>query len=124
MSKSELNKYREQLMALGQRLQRDFRDVASEALRGTGGEPSGNLSNAPVHLADLSNDTFEQEVSLGLLENQGQILEQIAAALERIDRGTYGQCDECRKAIPAERLKAVPYTPHCVACAARVQGER
>jgi DnaK suppressor protein len=121
MTKAELNRYRQRLLALGRRIQGDFDSVADEALRGTGGAPSGNLSNAPYHLADLSSDTMEHEVALGLLENQGGILEQISAALDRIDAGTFGRCVECGQHIPAERLDALPYTPHCVACASRLQ---
>src|SRR5438270_5442114 len=121
MTKAELNRYRQQLLTIGRRIQGDFKEVAGDALRRTGGEASGNLSNAPYHLADLSNDTMEHEVAVGLLENQSQLLEQIAAALDRIDAGTYGQCQECGKQIPAERLEAIPYTPYCVQCAAEMQ---
>lgn len=124
MSKSELNRYRQRLLTMGKRIQGDFSAVADDALRRTGGEAAGNLSNAPFHLADLSNDTMEHEVAVGLLENQGQILEQISAALERIGAGGYGQCQECSKQIPDERLDAIPYTPYCVRCAAEIQAEQ
>jgi DnaK suppressor protein len=124
MTKSQQNRYRQQLVTLGKRIQGDFDGVAGEALRRTGGEASGNLSNAPFHLADLSSDTMEHEVAIGLLENQGLLLEQISAALNRVDAGTYGDCQECGKAIPAERLEVLPYTPHCVTCAARIQAEQ
>ena len=121
MTKTELNRYRQRLLAMGRRIQGDLAAVADGALRSTGGEAAGNLSNAPVHLADLSNDTMEHEVAVGLLENQSQILEQISAALERTGAGTYGQCQECGTPIPAERLEAIPYTPYCVHCAAEMQ---
>ncbi|GJQ58571.1 MAG: TraR/DksA family transcriptional regulator [Candidatus Scalindua sp. AMX11] len=44
-------------------------------------------------------------------------LEDINKALTRIERGEYGNCTVCNKPIPLERLKAIPYTDHCVACA-------
>ncbi len=124
MTKTELNRFRQRLLAMGKRIQGDFSAVADDALRRTGGEASGNLSNAPYHLADLSNDTMEHEVAVGLLENQSQLLEQIAAALQRVDAGSYGECQECGKPIPSERLDAIPYTPYCVKCAAQVQAEQ
>jgi len=124
MTKAALNRYRQYLLNIGRRIQGDFMAVADDALRRTGGEASGNLSNAPYHLADLSNDTIEHEVAVGLLENQGYLLEQIAAALQRVSAGTYGQCQECGKEIPVERLDAIPYTPHCVRCAAELQAEQ
>lgn len=44
-------------------------------------------------------------------------LEKINTALERIERGEYGNCTLCKKAIAAERLKAIPYADRCIDCA-------
>lgn len=44
-------------------------------------------------------------------------LRQIAAALDRIERGTYGQCVRCGAAIPRGRLEIMPESHRCVACA-------
>ena len=41
-----------------------------------GGEASGSLSNAPLHLADLGTDNFEQELAVSLVENAVQTLDQ------------------------------------------------
>ncbi|SMP73811.1 transcriptional regulator, TraR/DksA family [Neorhodopirellula lusitana] len=41
---------------------------------------------------------------------------EIREAIGRIDKGTYGVCSRCKKAIPAERLDAVPYAKTCTAC--------
>lgn len=122
MTKAEQDQYRQQLLSLGQRLKSQVDDLANEALRKTGGEASGNLSNTPVHMADLGTDNFEQEVSMSLLENEGQVLEEIAAALVRLDQGAYGRCEDCGKAIAKERLNAVPYTRRCIDCARRQEG--
>jgi RNA polymerase-binding transcription factor DksA len=124
MTKSQLAQYRQRLLAIGYRVQGDFSSTANEALRREGAEASGNLSNTPYHLADLSNDTIEHEVAVGLLENQGLLLEQISAALNRIDDGTFGRCLECGRPIPTERLEVLPYTPYCVECAGRLQAEQ
>lgn len=50
-------------------------------------------------------------------------LEKINAALASIERGEYGNCRACKKPIPMERLKAIPYTDHCVACADSITDE-
>jgi RNA polymerase-binding transcription factor DksA len=55
-----------------------------------------------------------------LREMQTEGINQIAAidaALERLERGTYGQCVKCKAAIGRHRLAAVPYTPFCIECA-------
>lgn len=46
--------------------------------------------------------------------------EEIAAALARVDAGTYGICIVCGAPIPAGRLEARPMATMCVACASRV----
>ncbi len=121
MTKADLDSYRDMLVSLRSRLNGDVTHLADEALRSTGGEASGSLSNAPLHMADLGTDNFEQEFTLSLLQNQEQALDEIREALGRIDRGTFGQCEECHQPIPKARLQALPYTRHCVECARKLQ---
>lgn len=45
-------------------------------------------------------------------------LAQVAAALRRIQAGTYGFCAACGDAIDARRLRALPATPFCTDCQA------
>src|SRR5262249_30321208 len=78
---------------------------------------SGNLSHVPIRVADLGSDSFEQEFTLGLLENDEQKLKEIDAALERIEQWRFGRCEECGKVISKERLEALPYARHCIECA-------
>jgi len=121
MTKNQLEKYREALLALRSRLKGDVSHLTSEALRKDSGGAGGNLSNTPIHMADLGSDAFEQEFTLSLLENEEQTLEQIAAALKRIDQGSFGRCEECTGPIPTARLQALPFTRHCVECARKLQ---
>src|SRR5262245_59199319 len=121
MTKTVLNTYRQQLLTLRSRLKGDVTHLADEALRKAGGEASGSLSNMPIHMADLGTDNFEQEFTLNLLENDEHALDEIAAALDRLDKGTFGKCEECHKEIPRERLKALPYARFCVECARKME---
>jgi RNA polymerase-binding transcription factor DksA len=123
MNQADLDTYRQELLALGRRMNTDLSVVAGEALRTTGGEASGSLSNVPVHPADLGTDNYEQETAVSLLANESQLLELVSAALARIDQGTYGRCQECGGDIEPERLNALPYTPYCKDDAARVEAE-
>jgi RNA polymerase-binding protein DksA len=121
MTKAILDTYRQQLMTLRSRLKGDVTHLADEALRKAGGEASGSLSNMPIHMADLGTDNFEQEFTLSLLENEEQALDEIGAALDRIDKGSFGLCEECGKEIPRERLRALPYARRCVECARKLE---
>ena len=47
----------------------------------------------------------------------GVTIEEIDAALARIDAGTYGACLHCGSVIPEERLELRPFAGRCVACA-------
>jgi len=43
-------------------------------------------------------------------------IDEIDAALDRIDAGTYGRCVHCGSAIPLERLEFRPFAAGCVSC--------
>lgn len=80
------------------------------------GKEAGELSAVPFHPADLGSDTFEQSLSLALLENESSSLREIDLALERMDHGTYGACEECGNPIGKARLRALPQATLCRAC--------
>lgn len=46
-------------------------------------------------------------------------LNDVEAAIEKLDRGTYGQCESCREMIAPDRLEAIPANRLCVKCASR-----
>ncbi len=121
MTPAETKAIRQKLIHTKQRLSGDVSQLENEALRTNGGEASGNLSSVPIHLADLGSDSFEEEITLGLLENADAIIDEINAALVHLDQGTYGVCEECGKRIARERLEALPWTSHCIRCAERLQ---
>jgi len=121
MTKAELEAHRRQLLDLQNRINGDVTHLSDEAFRKSDGEASGNLSHMPIHMADLGTDNFEQENTLNLLANEEQMLAEIAAALDRIDNGTFGRCEECHgEILPKARLKELPYTRYCVACARKL----
>jgi DnaK suppressor protein len=67
--------------------------------------------------ARLANQTREVDSALTALD--AQELARIDRALEQMDAGDYGVCDECGCHIPFERLKIEPMTQHCVQCKSR-----
>ena len=121
MKKAEMQAYRERLLALRARLRGDVDQMADATLKKSRTEANGDLSSMPIHMADIGSDNFEQEFTLSLMQSEGGTLEQIEAALERIEDGTYGECEECGARIPKQRLNAIPYAIMCVKCASRVE---
>lgn len=75
--------------------------------RAVGGNPSRS---------DLSTDYASKDRNTALLSIDRKTLIQVEEALERIENGTYGQCESCGDMIPIERLEFLPYATLCVAC--------
>jgi RNA polymerase-binding transcription factor DksA len=117
----ELASYRRLLDSLRTRLQGDVVQMTDQALQATGGDAAGNLSRVPLHLADIGSESFDQEFTLGLIENEQETLAAVNAALGRLDAGTFGRCAECGEPIPRARLRALPYASHCVDCASKLE---
>jgi DnaK suppressor protein len=116
MVKRSLEGYRRQLRQLAQRMQSDASAVSEQARRPSGGQGSGNLSNAPVHLGDMGTEEFLQDINATLLENEEYLVNEAREALRRIDAGAFGRCEECGQPIPSERLDALPYARFCTTC--------
>ncbi|OPX27706.1 MAG: hypothetical protein B1H07_00655 [Campylobacteraceae bacterium 4484_166] len=66
-----------------------------------------------LDFAEMSFDTFNEEILTTKLACE---LEEVEAAILRIDDGTYGICDMCDENIGFKRLKAKPYAKYCVTC--------
>jgi DnaK suppressor protein len=66
--------------------------------------------------AQLDHETFTLS-RLG--ENQRREVQQIDAAIARIEAGEYGVCRDCEAEIDPRRLAALPYALLCTECATR-----
>src|SRR5262245_27685937 len=99
MTKKKLEMYRNQLQELSTRLRGDIAALEDQARAPTGGQAAGNLSNAPMHLGDMGTEVYLQELNATLLENEEYLRGEVLAALERIERGDYGACENCGRKI-------------------------
>jgi RNA polymerase-binding transcription factor DksA len=83
---------------------------SEEALKKSGKDDAGDLSGYSQHLADAGTDTADRDFALSLISNEQEALKEIADAIERMKKGSYGTCEITGKPIPAARLTAVPFT--------------
>jgi DnaK suppressor protein len=83
-----------------------------DEVRQTGGEVSG----APLHLADMGTDNSETDVNVSCSQSASEEIREIDEALERIQDGSFGLCEDCGQAIPEGRLEAIPYARLCIPC--------
>lgn len=91
-------------------------------------EQLASLRGGTIGRAEASADHFgrpedstaqvstERELEFALDARESAELDQVDAALRRIDEGTYGQCIDCGVEIPAPRLQATPEAARCMAC--------
>lgn len=91
-------------------LERDFDGIVeSSALAATDDE----------HDPEGGTTAFERQHVAALIGQARDRLADVAAALKRLDAGSYGQCERCGSAIAAERLAARPTASMCISCADR-----
>jgi RNA polymerase-binding transcription factor DksA len=126
-SESFLEETRRRLIELRTRLTDD--DLAEAALRPV------DQGVSLEHPAEYGSDAHEQELNLGLLEEESVRIQQIDEAMARVDgRGhrPFGLCEECEDEpkrlcrscpwIAEERLRAVPWARNCTAVQERLDG--
>ena len=84
------------------------------------------IKSKQINLSDIERDVgdevdksmVEQERELNLLlqDREKQHLEAIEEALQRIETGEYGFCDECGDQIDKKRLMVMPLAQLCITC--------
>lgn len=121
LSQKQLDYFRDLLLIKRAEILGDVDSMEAEALRKSRNESSGNISNMPIHMADIGTDNYEQEFALGLLDSERKILHEIDDALERISEGSYGICEGTGQAIGLPRLEANPWARYCIEYARMVE---
>ncbi|MER5471629.1 TraR/DksA C4-type zinc finger protein [Streptomyces sp. NPDC002685] len=66
--------------------------------------------------ADTGTKNITREHEMALNSNAREMLEQTERALERLDAGTYGLCENCGNPIGKARMQAFPRATLCVEC--------
>ena len=65
---------------------------------------------------DNASKSLDKEILFELSGNAHNTIEQIEAALRKIDKGIYGTCEYCRQPISKKRMKALPFARYCINC--------
>lgn len=72
---------------------------------------------------DAAADTVQDELNSQLVEVESQELVAIEEAIAKFHRGTYGDCEDCDKPIPLNRLRAIPYASDCIECRRKAESD-
>lgn len=65
---------------------------------------------------DQATQSLDKEILFELSDNERKILRDIDAALRKMEKGTYGLCEHCKKVIEKKRIKALPSARYCMSC--------
>ena len=108
MKPSELERFRELLTTKRTELLTRVRAArSSDVTAGEGEAPD---------LGDRALNTMSRDLLYQLSTTERDIVRRIDAALDRLDRGVYGQCVHCGRGVQPRRLEAVPWARHCIEC--------
>jgi RNA polymerase-binding protein DksA len=117
-SREEMDAFRAALIERRTKLRERLERLSGRAAQDNPAE-RGEISSLPMHLADLGTETYEQQTDLGFAERDRDTIAAIDRALERIEEGTYGMCENCGRPISKERLQALPFAALCRDCQAK-----
>lgn len=74
-------------------------------------------------MTDQASAETDQNFMLRLREREQKLLNKIDEALERINQGTFGICENCGQGISWKRLEARPVTTLCIECKTQQEAE-
>ena len=70
---------------------------------------------------EMASASTDNDMVFQFVEMESEELDQIDEALERLEDGTYGQCEACDEPIGQGRLEAIPSTTLCIKCKAAIE---
>ncbi len=106
-SDEELEEFRKIILEKLEKAQRDY-DEMRKSMMNKDGNSINDTSPTYKVLEEGANTLYREETGQ-LAQRQLKFIQNLKAALIRIENKTYGICRETGKLIPAERLRAVPH---------------
>lgn len=108
MDKRTLASYKKKLLAKRQALTDAYNRDKNYGRESSSGDTQD--------LADKASTSYTKEFLYSLSNNERIILNAVESALDRIEEGNFGVCEECEEKINKKRLDAVPWARFCLAC--------
>ena len=72
--------------------------------------------DALADTTDIASEESDRDMTLRMHDHERRLVEEIRAALKRLDEGDYGVCEACGDEIGEKRLLARPMATHCIDC--------
>jgi len=107
MDNTQLQKFKEQLEAMKQKIMSDVEQTLDDMTSQNGNIPDPN---------DRATVESDRNFELRIRGRERKLMNKIDQALDRIEGGTYGICDQCGEEIAMKRLEARPVATYCINC--------
>jgi RNA polymerase-binding transcription factor len=104
----------EALLSIRDKFNQQMEFHSGEALNTN--QDAGEKNGMSTHMADLGSDNFRHDMELAMITNEGDVVEKIDEAIQRLINNEYGKCMDCTVKITKERLEAKPYAMFCINC--------
>lgn len=98
---------------------RDMEESSRKSMEAEGARPGFGK-----RVGDYTSGAAEAASNSAVARNLGRSMEEINRALEKIEEGTYGLCDGCRRPIAPERLETLPSAVLCIECQRKKEQRR
>ncbi|MBM3278989.1 MAG: isoleucine--tRNA ligase [Candidatus Handelsmanbacteria bacterium] len=116
MNGTDLQHFKQLILAKRAEVSQDLEERHRVSRSDEAQESSEDRSAYSLHMADRGTDAMEREKNMLLVQREGDYLDYLDEALQRIQAGTYGVCRSCKGPIARARLEAVPTATQCIDC--------
>lgn len=82
---------------------------------------AGSLEAPPTSNHEMATSMIDRVSTEAMLRLLAENREQVERALERLQVGLYGYCEDCGRRIPEERLRFRPEATRCIDCQSRLE---
>jgi DnaK suppressor protein len=115
MKKKELETLKEMLDEEKRRILRHLEDISDSSV--------ADLDTASGDSVDIASLEINQNALQKIGKREMNHLKKIDVALQKMEEGTYGECESCGEAIAVARLMARPVAQLCIDCKTEQENE-
>ncbi len=106
---------KERLIHFRKKLEEKYRQLVDEVgknvLYGKGPD-----DDSIKDLGDQATSAYNREFLFELGNGDRRLLKEVVSALQKIDEGSFGDCERCGEPISEKRLEALPFARYCIGC--------
>ena len=70
---------------------------------------------------DIATEESDRDLTLRMHDHERKVVDEIRAAIRRVDEGDYGVCEACGDEVGERRLLARPTARHCIDCMTEIE---